>query len=204
MSVATTGVRIKAVIAHVTPEVIRRIAVPLAIRLDRLHLTLQAAFGWTNSHLYAFHAGGANWGVLDPDFAEAMGDVRKTRLYDIVRDTGAKTIRYTYDFGDNWEHVIRLEKWVEDTSMEGLPLLLDAKGRCPPEDVGGPPGYELFRAALSDRAHPEHAHMTRWIGGDYDPDRLDRRALEKAVDALADKWRPKPRKPRGKTVKPHS
>lgn len=205
MSIATTGVRIKAVIAHVTPEVMRRIAVPLAIRLDRLHLTLQAAFGWTNSHLYAFHAGGANWGVLDPDFSEAMGDVSKTRLYDIVRDTGAKTIRYTYDFGDNWEHVVRLEKWVEDTSMEGLPLLLDAKGRCPPEDVGGPPGYELFRAALSDPAHPEHAAMTRWNGGgDYDPDRFDRSALENAVDALADKWRPKRRNPRSKTVKPHS
>ncbi len=205
MSVATTGVRIKAVIAHVMPEVMRRIAVPLAIRLDRLHLVLQAAFGWTNSHLYAFHAGGVSWGVLDPDFADAMGDVSKTRLYDIVRDTGAKTIRYTYDFGDNWEHVIRLEKWVEDTSMEGLPLLLDAKGRCPPEDVGGPPGYELFRAALCDPAHPEHAAMRDWNGGgDYDPDRFDRSALENAVDALADKWRPKRRKPRAKTVKPHS
>jgi Plasmid pRiA4b ORF-3-like protein len=204
MSIATTGVRIKAVIAHVAPEVMRRLAVPLAIRLDRLHLALQAAFGWTSSHLYAFHAGGASWGALDPDFADAMGDVGRTRLCDIVRDTGAKTIRYTYDFGDNWEHVIRLEKWVEDTSMEGLPLLLEAKGRCPPEDVGGPPGYEHFLAAHSDPAHPEHAAMRNWIGGDYDPDRLDRRALEKAVDALADKWRPKPRKPRSKTVKPHS
>jgi|CXWL01.1.fsa_nt_gi hypothetical protein len=154
MSIATTGVRIKAVIAHVTPEVMRRIAVPLAIRLDRLHLTLQAAFGWTNSHLYAFHGAGMSWGVLDPDFAEAMGDVSKTRLYDIVRDTGAKTIRHTYDFGDNWEHVVKLEEWVEYTSTEGLPLLLDAKGRCPPEDVGGPPGYEHFLAALSDPAHP--------------------------------------------------
>ena len=194
MSIATTGVRIKAVIAHVTPKVMRRIAVPLAIRLDRLHLTLQAAFGWTNSHLYAFHADGMSWGVLDPYFADAMGDVSKTRLYDIVRDTGAKTIRYIYDFGDNWEHVIKLEKWVESTTTEGLPLLLDAKGRCPPEDVGGPPGYELFLAALSDPAHPEHAAMRRWAGDHYDPDAFDRKALEHGVDALAHKWRPKRRK----------
>lgn len=194
MSIATTGVRIKAVIAHVKPEVMRRIAVPLTIRLDRLHLTLQAAFGWTNSHLYAFHAGGMSWGELDPDFADAMGDVSKTRLYDIVRDTGAKTIRYTYDFGDNWEHVIKLEKWVENTSMEGLPLLLEAKGRCPPEDVGGPPGYEAFLAALSDPAHPEHAAMRRWIGDDYDPAALDLKSLEADVDALAKKRKPRQRK----------
>jgi|CXWL01.1.fsa_nt_gi hypothetical protein len=89
MSVATTGVRIKATIAHVTPVMMRSIAVPLAIRLDWPHLTLQAAFGWTNSHLYAFHAD-ASWGELDPDFNEAMGDARKTRLDDVVRDTGAK------------------------------------------------------------------------------------------------------------------
>jgi hypothetical protein len=194
MSIAATGVRIKAAIAHVSPEVMRRIAVPLTIRLDRLHLTLQAAFGWTNSHLYAFHTGGASWGEPDPDFNEAMGDARKTRLYDIVRDTGAKTIRYSYDFGDNWEHVIRIEKWVENTSMEGLPMLLDAKGRCPPEDVGGPPGYALFLAALNDPAHPEHAAVKRWIGDDYDPDLFDRKALENAVDALAQKWKPKRRK----------
>lgn len=194
MSIATTGVRIKAVIAHVKPEVMRRIAVPLTIRLDRLHLTLQAAFGWTNSHLYAFHAGGMSWGELDPDFAEAMGDVRKTRLYDIVRDTGVKTIRYTYDFGDNWEHVVKLEKRVENTLREGLPFLLEAKGRCPPEDVGGPPGYEQFLAALGDANHPEHDAMRRWIGEDYDPNAIDLKTLEANVDALAGKWKPRQRK----------
>lgn len=52
MSIATTGVRIKASLAHVAPEVTRRVAVPLTIKLDRLHLTLQAAFGWTNQPRY--------------------------------------------------------------------------------------------------------------------------------------------------------
>jgi hypothetical protein len=195
MSITTTGVRIKATLAHVAPEVMRRLAVPLTIRLDRLHLTLQAAFGWTNSHLYAFHADAMSWGEPDPDFHDTMGDARKTRLYDIVRDTGARTVRYTYDFGDNWEHVIKLEKWVEDTSMEGLPMLLDAKGRCPPEDVGGPPGYENFLAALRDPAHDEHVDLRRRAGEDFDPAILDRKPLEAAVDALARKWRPKRRKP---------
>jgi hypothetical protein len=136
MSIATTGLRIKVTLAHISPEVMRSIAEPLTMRLDRLHPTLQAAFGWTNAHLYAFHVGAMSWGEIEPGFRDAMGDARKTRLDDLVRDTGAKTIRYTYDFGDSWRHVIKLEAWVPNTAMEGVPLLLEAKGRCPPEDVG--------------------------------------------------------------------
>jgi hypothetical protein len=199
MSIATTGVRIKASLAHVAPEVTRRIAVPLTMKLDRLHLTLQAAFGWTNTHLYAFQAAGLSWGEPDPDFLDAMGDACKTRLYDVVAQTGAKTLRYVYDFGDNWEHVLKLEKWVENGGPEGLPFLINAIGRCPPEDVGGPSGYAQLITALSDPAHPDHADTRRWVGEDFIPAKLDlsaadRKALEAAVEALAEKWRPKLRK----------
>lgn len=47
---------------------------------------------------------------------------------------------YLYDFGDSWDHVIKFEKWCDNTTIEGLHLLLEAAGRCPPEDVGGAPG----------------------------------------------------------------
>lgn len=196
MSIKTTSLRIKATLKDVAPEVTRWFAVPLTIRLDRLHLVLQAAFGWTNTHLYLFDAGGARWGVPDEvGFIDDASDARKTRLYDIVRDTGAKTIRYVYDFGDNWDHVIKIEKWVETGGLEGLPFLIDAKGRCPPEDVGGPPGYEDFLAAIADPAHPEHAAMRTWIGGDFNPAVFNRKALTAAVDALAKKWKPRRRMP---------
>ena len=55
----TTAVRIKVTLKDVKPEVMRRLVVPVTLRLDRLHLTLQAAFGWTNSHLFEFFAGEA-------------------------------------------------------------------------------------------------------------------------------------------------
>ncbi|WP_280980516.1 MULTISPECIES: hypothetical protein [unclassified Bradyrhizobium] len=57
MSLNTTAVRIKVTLKDVKPEVMRCLVVPLTLRLDRLHLTLQAAFGWTNSHLFEFLAG---------------------------------------------------------------------------------------------------------------------------------------------------
>ena len=95
MSLNTTAVRIKVTLKDVKPEVMRRLVVPLTLRLDRLHLTLQAAFGWTDSHLFEFHAGEEHWGIPDPDgdFGPQPMDARKARLCDIVRETGAKTIR---------------------------------------------------------------------------------------------------------------
>src|SRR5208283_3510670 len=54
----------------VEPTVVRRVEVPLTIRLDRLHLVLQAAMGWTNSHLYEIRARDVGWGMPDPDYEE--------------------------------------------------------------------------------------------------------------------------------------
>ena len=123
MSLNTTAVRIKVTLKDVKPEVMRRLVVPFTLRLDRLHLTLQEAFGWTNSHLFEFFAGEIRWGIPDPDndYGHQPIDASKARLCDIVRETGAKTIHYLYDFGDSWDHVIKLEKWFDNTTTEGLP-----------------------------------------------------------------------------------
>jgi hypothetical protein len=200
MSIATTAVRIKVTLKDVTPEVMRRLVVPLTLRLDRLHLTLQAAFGWTGSHLFEFRASEAHWGIPDPDedFGYRPLDARKSRLYDIVRETGAKTIHYLYDFGDSWDHVIKLEKWFENTSIEGLPFLLEATGRCPPEDVGGAPSYAEYLKAIGDPSHPDHEAMLRWGPEAFDPNAIDQKALELAVGTLSEQWQPRRRLLRSK------
>src|SRR5689334_21284179 len=160
----------------------------------------QAAFGWTNSHLFEFLAGEGRWGIPDPDgdFGPQPIDARKTRLSNIVQETGAKTIHYLYDFGDSWDHVIKLEKWFDNTTTEGLPLLLEAAGRCPPEDVGGAPGYSEYLDAISDPTHPEHEHMRLWGPEQFDPNVVDRKALEAAVNALSEIWKPRRRTTRSK------
>ena len=193
MSITRTAVRLKVTLDRIEPEVMRRLVVPLTIRLDRLHLTLQAAFGWTNTHLYAFTAGGVEWGIPDPDFptGDQPVDARRARLYDIVRDTGAKTIRYLYDFGDDWQHVIKLERRFENADTVGMPLLLEVSGRCPPEDIGGPEGYAAFLAALADAAHSGHAEALETAPAGFDPTTVDRTKLERQVDALAQKWLPR-------------
>src|ERR1700755_1693177 len=106
-----TIVRLKITLDEVKPTVRRRIEVPFDIKLDRLHLTIQAAMGWTNSHLYELRAGDVGWSTPDP-FADWEGgflDARKARLDDILEDVGTKKLAYLYDFGDGWEHSIKIE-----------------------------------------------------------------------------------------------
>jgi hypothetical protein len=179
-------------LADVKPGVVRRLEVPLAIRLDRLHLVLQAAMGWTNSHLYEFRARDIGWGIPDADFGDGPLDARKARLGDIVEDTGSRSLTYLYDFGDGWEHRVRIERVTDPVAGITYPRLIEATSRCPPEDVGGPWGYREFLDAITNPDHGEHAQQLEWIGGPFDPAVVDLHALAKTVDSLARKWTRKP------------
>ena len=181
--------RLKITLDDVKPQVLRRIEVPMTIRLDRLHLVLQAAIGWTDTHLYELRAREVGWGVPDPGWGGGPLDARKARLIDVLEDLGTKTLRYLYDFGDGWEHTIKIER--SDVAMPGTlyPRLLDGTGRCPPEDVGGPWGYEEFLAAHTDPKHERHAEFAEWIEpGTFDPKVVDFDVLAHAVAALAKQW----------------
>jgi hypothetical protein len=114
----------------------RERSVPFNIRLDRLHLTIQAAMGWTNSHLYEIRAAGVGWSTPypDQDWAGDFLDARKARLGDVLEDVGTKMLKYLYDFGDGWEHTIKVERLVDPEPGVLYPRLIEAKGRCPPED----------------------------------------------------------------------
>jgi hypothetical protein len=67
---------LKITLDEVKPPVLRRIEVPLTIRLDRLHLALQAAMGWTNSHLYEIRARDVSWGVPDASWGDGPLDAQ--------------------------------------------------------------------------------------------------------------------------------
>ncbi|MGY4157856.1 hypothetical protein ACVINW_003698 [Bradyrhizobium sp. USDA 4461] len=129
----------------------RRLVVPVTLRFDRLHLTLQAPFGWTNSHLFEFFAGEVRWGIPGPhdDYGHQPLDASKARLCDIVQETGAKTIHYLYDFGDSRDHVIKLEKWFDNASTDGENMRLW--------------GPEQFDPNVVDRKTLEAAVVTRSI-----------------------------------------
>jgi len=201
MSAATIA-RLKITLDNVKPVVLRRVEVPFDIRLDRLHLTLQAAMGWTNSHLYEIRAGGVRWSTPypDADWASDFMDARKARLDDILQDVGTKTLKYLYDFGDDWEHTIKIERLVDPKPGMLYPGLIEAKGHCPPEDVGGPWGYSELLEALDDPSHERHREFKEWLDDDFNPHVVDVDRLSEDVAYLAEQWSRRPPVKRRRTA----
>lgn len=151
------------------PPVWRRLQLRADTRLDQLHEIIQAALGWENYHMHAFSFGQEEFGV--PDRELGFSDERQVTLGELT-DLGAR-FRYTYDFGDNWEHEITVEDLLDADPDTHYPVLLAAKGACPPEDCGGPWGYANLRQILADPNHDEHQDMLEWLGLDnaseFDP-----------------------------------
>lgn len=160
---AASLVRLKVTLDHVEPMVMRRVVVPWRIRLSRLHEVLQAAMGWTNTHLYEFQIRDVGFGLPDQEWGDGPIDARKVSLLSAIQDTGAKSFKYHYDFGDGWTHSIKIERTFPIVALAD-PMLIEATGRCPPEDVGGPWGYQEFREALADPSHERHAELAEWWG----------------------------------------
>lgn len=101
---------------------------------------------------------------------------------------GVKTLIYLYDFGDCWEHAIKVEKLLEPEAGALYSRLIDASGRCPPEDVGGPIGYADYLEAIRDPDHEQHEEMVEWGGLDFDPDVVDVGEIRDALAGMARKW----------------
>ena len=193
--------RLKVTLDYVEPLVMRRIEVPVDIRLDRLHLALQAAMGWETYHLWEFHVRSVRFGPPGQDFGLGEGplNAEKATLQAVIEAAGAKTLKYLYDFGDGWEHTIKVERISEVASDAAYPVLIEAKGACPPEDVGGPPGYKEYLEAMADPDHERHDELVQWRGPDFDPDDPHTARINAALVALAKRWNRKPSTKQKKT-----
>jgi Plasmid pRiA4b ORF-3-like protein len=188
--------RLKIELDEMEPPVLRRIEVPQTIRLDDLHVVIQAAMGWENYHMYEFRVGRTvAYGLTDPDWPDTdTQSAKKATLADLIgRLKRNKTFHYIYDFGDDWLHIVKLEALVEADPEFAYPRLDTVQGRCPPEDSGGPWGYGHFLEAFSDPDHEDHDEMVDWHGPDFDPDAVDEDARRKAVARLAKSRRRKTR-----------
>jgi hypothetical protein len=175
----TNVIQLKVTLRGVRPPVWRRLLMPGTMSLGQLHTAIQAVMGWYDCHLHVFDVGGESFG--DRLSVDDVADEKRPTLNGLLR-SGAVRFRYTYDFGDTWEHTIAVEK--SDIAVEGkfYPACSGGKRKCPPEDCGGAWGYEQLLAVLADPNHPEHAEQVDWIGNEFGPNEFD---LEDANAALA-------------------
>jgi hypothetical protein len=180
-------IRLEAQILGIEPAICRTLELPRALNFAQLHEVLQAAIGWTDSHLHQVVVGGLAVGA--PEYLEEDGngarviEATEVHLRDLRFPYGPDArleILYQYDFGDNWQHRLILTP-VPRVGGVKYPRCIAGSRACPPEDVGGDAGYEAFLEAWLDPDHEEHAANRRWAGRKFDPERFDLEAANRAI-----------------------
>ena len=133
-------------------KVWREVVVPAGFSLAQLHSVIQLSMGWEDCHLHGFFQGRS---ALEP----------KTRLADVLGKVGAKLL-YTYDYGDSWDHEVKLLAHRPLCEGEQVPGCTRGALACPPEDCGGVPGYaELCELLERDDLDEDEQERMAWAEG---------------------------------------
>jgi len=168
----------KITLRDIKPPIWRRIQVPETCTFWDLHVAIQDAMGWSDYHLHEFEMVDpstglkVNIGIPDEDFGREILPGWKQKIADYF-SMGNRLAEYIYDFGDNWEHIIKLEKILPRDENVDYPICIAGKRACPPEDCGGIWGYENFLEIINDPDNEEYEDMIEWVGGEFDPEHFD-------------------------------
>ncbi len=187
--------RLRTSIVGIEPEIWRTIDIDERLTLGQLHMVLQIAFGWQDSHLHRF-IDDDPWVVsngiprigrrsrtwvdtfsLAESGREGEEDETDTAIGEAFLHDGP--LWYIYDFGDDWVH--RIDLIERGAAQVGEPpvQLIAGEGRGPYESSGGIGGYREVVAALTNRSHPDHAATVEWVAtavgpwGATDPEDAD-------------------------------
>lgn len=177
------GFRVRLDVLGAKPPVWRRLDLPGDLTLPQVHHIIQAAMGWTDSHLHRFRTGSDSrspYFVTTFDIDEGEEGVLEddARLDQLLASNG-DALWYEYDFGDGWEHVLKVEEVLDEPPA--TVRCLGGRMACPPEDCGGIGGYEELAAwvrsgrdaALLPEVFDDAEHAREWLPMDWEPDHFD-------------------------------
>lgn len=150
----------------IKPPIWRTLELPGTWTLEDVHFAIQIAMGWETSHLHQFKIGKKAYGIANEEDELGLEDQRRYRLQDVAK--AGSTFVYEYDFGDGWEHEIKVKR-VTSPAKQPAPKCTGGARACPPEDCGGPPGYANLLVALADPSHEDHDDLAEWAG-DFEPE----------------------------------
>ena len=177
--------KLKITLRGARPPIWRRVLVPANLTLHDLHTVIQDCMGFYDGHLHEFDIGGERYG--DPSTTDDVENEARVGLASLRR-RGIRKLRYTYDFGDDWEHDIAIEGSEPADPALRYPVCTAGKRSGPPEDCGGIWGYEELLTILADPAHPDREERLEWLGvEELDPEEFD---LEEINRMLAARFNP--------------
>ena len=153
--------QLRITLQDIQPSVWRQIQVWEDITLGQLHTILQIVMDWEDYHLHEFTIGRRLYSVPDPDdemHERKVIDESRAKLCDVVPRVGTQFV-YAYDFGDDWQHDLVVEKILPPADGVVYPVCKAGKRNCPPEDCGGPYGYYDLLNTFPDSEDPEYLGM---------------------------------------------
>jgi len=173
----------------------RRILIPDNYNFWDFHVAIQDAMEWLDEHLHHFILKNPitqkkafiemERDDLDDLFIGLPHSKRQETYLEIDQYVAnwftphQKKGLYVYDFGDNWEHELTLEKILPKEKGAKYPRCIAGKGACPPENCGGVYGYEQLLKILKDPKHPEYQELYAWLMGQgIDPQNFDPHAFD--------------------------
>ena len=160
----------------VAPTIWRTLEVPSTFSFFYLHRVIQLALGWEDYHLHLFKVEKMKIGDPNPEWDLQCLDERDLLLGEFPLQLGDE-IRYEYDFGDGWDHLLVLEAMLLAEKDVTYPRCTGGARACPLEDCGGPWGYSEMLKALADPTDPDYEHWSSWAGEDFDPEDFDFMAI---------------------------
>src|SRR5262249_17261946 len=159
--------QLKITLRDIKPPIWRRVQVQ-DCTLSQLHSIIQTCMGWDGYHLHSFEIGGEQYSEPDPDGMMDVEDERKVKLSQVVAG-GIKKFSYTYDFGDNWDHIIQVEKVLDREPSVRYPRCIIGKRARPPEDCGGAGGSTGVVGGVLGPQHKRPAEPLGWGGWGVGP-----------------------------------
>ena len=190
---------------EIEPRIWRRFLLNGESTFEILHNAIQDAFGWQRQHLYEFRQLDVSNSARtkSPRPIRRIARCREAEILDdevvpyadelvVASFFAEKNDRclYLYDFGDGWQHVVQLNDFTESTDSFTR-RLIDGARACPPEDCGGPIGYEELLGFLDmtenqvsklDEAERPEVEWLREKYRDWKPDTLDVRLARANFD----------------------
>lgn len=152
--------RVRVDLRDARPPIWRRLELRSDLTLDEVHELLLAAFSWAGGHLHRFALGGdcfdprAEWFLCEFDVEEGddLGTPdHEVRLDETLAEPG-DVLHYVYDYGDEWDLVIRLEKVLPLEPATPAARCVGGARAAPPEDSGGVRDAGELAALLDDPA----------------------------------------------------
>ena len=109
--------QLKITLQDIDPPVWRRVLVPSEFTLLDLHYVIQVVMGWEECHLHELHDQTTEVSVPTP--RPSTNQQTRARLGSSMSVAPRSKFVYQYDFGDSWEHVVLVEKSVEEAGIPG-------------------------------------------------------------------------------------